>query len=487
MSKFDVHLADAQRSRFLACMIALIIGVLVIAGIFAALSDREPSSQQLVTDDQNVELAMGDNAAQLAQLDQSEFVADPVEAAPTDLVTLEHEFFSSMTSDIDVERTDARVRRGQTFASVLDDIGASRLDAARAISALQPLFSARDLRAGQTLSVFMETVPELGEDGDVLEITRLAGLSFRPDSERTLTVSRTGDTFMAREATQSLRRELVRARGEVDSSLYMAALNAGATDRIVVELANILGFAVDFRTIQPGDDFDIVFERFVNRRGETMRTGQISYLYFDGRGDPLEYYRFEDSEGIIGYYSGEGESARRLLMKMPLNGARVTSSFGMRFHPVLATNRPHNGIDFGAPVGTPIYAAGAGIVERSNRFGSFGNYVRIRHANGYKTIYAHLRGFARGIRSGSRVQQGQTIGYLGATGRVTGPHLHYEVHRNGRPLNPMSLNLPTGKTLSDEELVAFQAERDRIAAIRDEAPLANGNDLASASSESEES
>jgi murein DD-endopeptidase MepM/ murein hydrolase activator NlpD len=349
------------------------------------------------------------------------------------------------------------------------------VDAARAIAALEPLFSARELRAGQTLTVFMET-PTFRQiaDDETAGGPQLAGFSFRPDSDRTLTVARTGESFLVREAVPSLQREMVRARGEVDSSLYLSALDVGATDRIVVELANILGYAVDFRTIQPGDGFDVVFERFVNRRGETVRTGEILYLVFDGRGEPLEYFRFEDPEGEIGYYTAEGESARRLLMKMPINGARISSNFGMRFHPVLNRNRPHNGTDFAAPRGTPIMAAGAGVVERANRFGSFGNYIRIQHANGYETAYAHLNGFARGIRAGARVQQGQTIGYVGTTGRSTGPHLHYEVHLNGRPTNPMALDLPTGKTLSDAELRLFAAERDRIIAIRDGAAPAGG-------------
>ena len=488
MSEFDVHLADAQRSRVLGFAIALVVGVLVLLGVIISLGDRGTSGAH-ADEAPIVEIAM--DQADHEVTDVAEAAAD-VETPSATLATnidtnAEHAFFSDMMSEVSVRRTDTRVRRGQTFASVLDDAGASRVDAARAIAALDPQFSARDLRAGQELSIFIETVPDFDADGQIINTQRLAGFSFRPDSERTLTVSRTGDTYRVREATQALRREWVRATGEVSSSLYLAALEAGATDRIVVELANILGFSVDFRTIQRGDDFDIVFERFVNPRGETMRTGAISYVYFDGRGDPSEYYRFEDNDGIIGYYNSEGESARRLLMKMPLNGARISSNFGMRMHPVLNERRQHNGTDFAAPSGTPIYAAGSGIVERANRFGSFGNYVRIRHANGYKTIYAHLRGFARGIRAGSRVQQGQTIGYVGSTGRSTGPHLHYEVHRNGRPLNPMSLNLPTGKTLTDDELSAFEAVRDEIASTRDNAVMADGSALLVAANTGEES
>lgn len=391
------------------------------------------------------------------------------------LIEDEHALFTDAAWRPQVTAHEVTVRRGQTFASVLDAAGAGRVDAARAIAALDPLFSARELRAGQTLTIFMET-PTFAAiaDDETGGAARLAGFSFRPESERTLTVARTGETFRAREAVSALNRELVRARGAVDSSLYLSALDVGATDRIVVELANILGYAVDFRTIQPGDAFDVVFERFVNGRGETVRTGEILYLVFEGRGDALEYFRFESPDGEIGYYTADGESARRLLMKMPINGARISSNFGMRFHPVLRTNRAHNGTDFAAPRGTPIMAAGAGVVERANRFGSFGNYIRIQHANGYETAYAHLNGFARGIRAGARVRQGQIIGYVGTTGRSTGPHLHYEVHLNGRPTNPMALDLPTGKTLTDTELELFAAERERIITIRDGAAPAGG-------------
>lgn len=480
MSKFDVQLASTERSRTLSFMIAIGVGLLVLVGVVFSISERSASvamadSTEFIDEiDANTplpETASPSTASQTLGTDiPAEHAAHIAPAAFS-----EHDFFAAKTNGVSVERVDMTVRRGQTFASVLDRAGASRVDAARAIAALEPLFSARDLRAGQNLSVFMETRQLAALETTADALPRLAGFSFRPDSERTLTVARSGDSFRAREANQALTRELVRVRGEVSSSLYMAAIEAGATDRIVVELAKILGFAVDFRTIQPGDDFDIVFERFVNPRGETQHTGNIAYLYFDGRRDPLEYYRFESEDGP-GYYTAEGESAQRLLMKMPINGARISSSFGMRFHPVLATNRPHNGTDFAAPRGTPIMAAGNGVVERANRFGSFGNYIRIRHSNGYQTAYAHLRGFARGIRAGSRVTQGQTIGYVGTTGRSTGPHLHYEVHLNGRPTNPMALDLPTGRTLEDGEMGAFIAERDRIRDLRDQAPFAGGED-----------
>lgn len=482
MSGFDVHLADARRSRTLLFFAALTGALLLIAGllIFGAGERPAPAREAEATVVASADAAPEPAETSESSLTAAEAAAVVPSAAPAApdlsgraLIEAEHRQFAEVWR-AEIDPLETTVRRGETFAGVLDDAGASRVDAARAIAALESLFSSRELRAGQSLTIFMEH-PRASHfaaaDAMAAEApeSRLAGFSFRPDDERTLTVSRVGDQFRAREAVATLEREIVRARGEVSSSLYLSAIERGATDRIVVELANILGFAVDFRAIQPGDGFDVVFERYVNRRGETVRTGEILYVVFEGRGDPLEYFRFTAPDGEVGFYTADGESARRLLMLMPINGARISSSFGMRFHPVLNTNRAHNGTDFAAPRGTPIMAAGAGVVERANRFGSFGNYIRIQHSNGFETAYAHLNGFARGIRSGARVQQGQTIGYVGTTGRSTGPHLHYEVHLNGRPTNPMSLDLPTGKTLTETELELFEAERGRLIAIRDSA------------------
>jgi murein DD-endopeptidase MepM/ murein hydrolase activator NlpD len=478
MSGFDVHLADARRSRSLIFFVAVGAALVLTVGFLISRDQYDPRLSAQAQTDRVEQIETAADTAPPAPTSAVSAAPQSLLDTPQALVMSEHALFTNADVRPDVQSRDVTVRRGQTFASVLADAGADRIDAARAINALDPLFSARLLRAGQDLTLFFET-PTASElqlaaatDAPVAE-TRLAGFSFRPDQERTLTVSRDGDgQFHAREATASLQREVVRVTGEVSSSLYLSAIELGATDRVVFELANILGFAVDFRTVQPGDPFDVVFERFVNSRGETVRTGNILYVVFDGRGDPLEYFRYEMEDGEVGYYTGEGESAQRLLMRMPINGARISSSFGMRFHPVLNRNRPHNGTDFAAPRGTPVMAAGAGIVERANRFGSFGNYVRIRHSNGYETAYAHLNGFASGIRSGSRVQQGQIIAYVGTTGRSTGPHLHYEVHLNGNPTNPMSLDLPTGRRLESDELSDFMSARDQLIEIRDSAPPA---------------
>ncbi|MCH8489324.1 MAG: peptidoglycan DD-metalloendopeptidase family protein [Oceanicaulis sp.] len=471
MSGFDVRLDDARRSRTLVFFATLALGLIVVVGAlllrFASPGEPGIAAMPVPASASAVE-ALAHTAGEPVMA-ASLAEAAPSLDTPRAVIEAEHALVTAAPLRAAVESLDVTVRSGQTLASVLANAGADRVDAARAIAALDPVFSVRRLRAGQDMTIFFETPPGWDESE-----RRLAGLSFRPDVERTLTVARSGDRFRAREASLTLQREFVRVRGEVSSSLYMSAIEQGATDRIVVQLAGILGYAVDFRTIQPGDGFDLVYEREGNRNGETVRTGDIVYVNFAGRGSPLEYFRYTAPDGEVGFYTGDGEAAQRLLMRMPVNGARISSSFGMRFHPIHQVNRPHNGTDFAAPRGTPIMAAGAGVVERADWFGGYGNYVRIRHANGYQTAYAHLQGFARGVRAGGRVSQGQVIGYVGCTGSCTGPHLHYEVHPNGRPLNPMRLDLPTGRRLTPGELPHFTAERDRLMTLRDSVVFANG-------------
>ena len=187
----------------------------------------------------------------------------------------------------------------------------------------------------------------------------------------------------------------------------------------------------------------------------------------DGQLAKREFYRFTtEDDGLTDFYDANGEAARKFLMKTPINGARLSSHYGKRKHPVLGYTKLHKGTDFAAPRGTPIYAAGNGVIERASRWSSYGNYIRIRHANGYKTAYAHLNGYAKGIKSGKRVKQGDVIGYVGTTGRSTGPHLHYEVLVNGKQVNAMRLDLPTGRKLTGDMLEQFKAEKARIDAIR---------------------
>ncbi len=472
MSGFDVSRADAHRTRSLVAVASLSLSALLL---LALMTGREPTSDAAPLEPVASAESVSADAAQLSVgapvTEQDRVATQPpgmTPARPVDMVALNDAAFSACIRCATAITVEREVPRGGTLAGLLDDAGIDRVEAARAISVLNSVYDLRYLRAGERIRLYVDSLPSDEEDGE--NTLRLNGLSFRPDVERAITVARTwSGEYRARETIAEFEREMVRARGSINSSLYVDALNAGATDRVVVELAGVLAYAIDFqRSIQPGDEFDIVFERFVDEEGSTARTGDIVYARYAGRGEPKEFFRYETEDGIVGYYSAEGASAQRLLMLTPINGARLSSHFSTaRRHPILGYTRRHNGTDFAAPTGTPILAAGNGVVERANRYGSFGNYIRIRHANGYQTAYAHLNGFARGIRAGSRVQQGQVIGYVGTTGRSTGPHLHYEVHRNGTPLNPMTLDLPTGRQLTAAEIPLFEAERDRILAIRD--------------------
>ena len=472
MSGFDVSRADAHRTRSLVAVASLSLSALLL---LALMTGREPTSDAAPLEPVASAESVSADAAQLsvgAPVTEQDGVATQppgmTPARPVDMVALNDAAFSACIRCATAITVEREVPRGGTLAGLLDDAGIDRVEAARAISVLNSVYDLRYLRAGERIRLYVDSLPSDEEDGE--NTLRLNGLSFRPDVERAITVARTwSGEYRARETIAEFEREMVRARGSINSSLYVDALNAGATDRVVVELAGVLAYAIDFqRSIQPGDEFDIVFERFVDEEGSTARTGDIVYARYAGRGEPKEFFRYETQDGIVGYYSPEGASAQRLLMLTPINGARLSSHFSTaRRHPILGYTRRHNGTDFAAPTGTPILAAGNGVVERANRYGSFGNYIRIRHANGYQTAYAHLNGFARGIRAGSRVQQGQVIGYVGTTGRSTGPHLHYEVHHNGTPVNPMTLDLPTGRQLTPAEIPLFEAERDRIIEIRD--------------------
>ena len=250
----------------------------------------------------------------------------------------------------------------------------------------------------------------------------------------------------------------------------------GAPDKVIVQFAQIYAHSVDFqRDIQPGDAFELFFEIYRDHKGNAVKAGDLVFTSFAPRGKTATYYLYKSSDGRESYYDEKGKGAKRMLMRTPVNGARLSSRYGNRRHPVLGYQRKHKGVDFAAPRGTPIMAAGTGTIERSSRYGSFGNYVRIKHSDGYSTAYAHLSKYGRGIKSGRRVVQGQTIGYVGTTGRSTGPHLHYEVLKHGKQINPMALSALSGKPLNKSEIPAFKIRAAEIDDLRQKAPAAMGN------------
>ena len=260
------------------------------------------------------------------------------------------------------------------------------------------------------------------------------------------------------QAIRPIESEFVHAAGIIDDTLYEAALDSNVPLSALDNFMRVMGFSVDFqRQLQRGDAFELVYNKSTDRiTGETLSVGDVHYVGMVLSGKKIGYYRHQNTDGSLGWYDKNGKSAVRTLMRTPVNGARLSSSYGMRKHPISGYNKLHKGVDFAVPTGTPILAAGSGRIEMAGWNGNYGRYIRIRHNNTYQTAYAHLSAIAKGVYAGSQVDQGQIIGYVGSSGRSTGPHLHYEILVNRQQVNPMTINLPTGKNLSDIDRDSFQ-------------------------------
>lgn len=373
-----------------------------------------------------------------------------------DLTRFDYALDSSLITS-EVSQKTLIVKPGDNLGPMLQDNGISGPEAYRITQAFAEVYKPRNVRVGQIFNLHFED-------------DQFRSLSFRPSLEKTVFVDRMGENFEAREIGAEFKYETLAVKSTIQNSLYLDATRLGAPDRVVAQFANIYEYSVDFqRDIQPGDDFEMYFEVARDRKGEIIKSGDLLYTSFSPRGKMLEYWLYEDAKGRENFYDAEGKTAKRKLRATPINGARLSSSYGRRKHPILGYRKMHAGVDFAAPRGTPIMAAGSGTVERANRYGSFGNYIRIRHTDGYKTAYAHLSKFARGIRAGKYVKQDQIIGYVGTTGRSTGPHLHYEVHLNGKKINPRRLSQLSGKPLAKSEMAAFKKRRNEINAQRERA------------------
>ncbi len=352
-------------------------------------------------------------------------------------------------------RRTVTIASGDTLMAVMTRSGSDRTTAHAAITALAKEYNPRRLRPGQALTLQFDPLRE-GANPKRPPLVRLA---FAASVEEEIQVSlNERGRFTAKTIHKPLEVRLHRTDAAIDDSLYLAAKRAGMPPTMIVELIRLYSFDVDFqRDIQPGDHFEVLFEAHYDERGELAKYGDILYAKLRVRKTELPLYRFALKDGNIDYFNDAGHSVRKALMKTPVDGARLTSRFGRRKHPILGYGKMHRGVDFGAPKGTPVMAAGGGVVERAGRYGAYGRYLRIRHNGRYKTAYAHLSAFRRGIKRGVRVKQGQIVAYVGSTGRSTGPHLHYEILVNGKRINPFRLNLPTGRKLKGAELARFQA------------------------------
>ncbi len=276
------------------------------------------------------------------------------------------------------------------------------------------------------------------------------------------------DTFNNEILSIQLEKNIIYKENIILQSLYGAATAENIPANIIIDFARIYGFQVDFqRDIRKKDKFQIMYEIFLNEKKEIIETGDILFANLELSGQDNSLYYF-DKEGSEGHYDKNGKSVKKALMKTPINGARLSSPFGMRKHPIDGFNKMHKGTDFAAPMGTPIMASGDGVIKKAGWCGGGGNCVKIRHNSTYQTVYAHMSKFARGIKTGVRVKQGQTIGYVGSTGKSTGPHLHYEVIVNGKKVNSQKLKLPSGKILKGNNRKLFETKKIKLDVLKSE-------------------
>lgn len=361
-----------------------------------------------------------------------------------------------------------RVSRGDTLVKMLTDIGVPIAEAHDAVDALRRLFNPRALQIGQTITVTMATDTESTEQPSLLQ------LALRPEAERDVSVQRGDDgSFDAKEVRYALTTTRAKYGGIIEDSLFASGQAAGTPVPILQEMIKAFSHDVDFqRDIHPNDSFEVMSERIWTSDGRLAREGKILFAELVLRGKRTAFYRFKPEGGEEEYFSPDGQSIVKALLRTPIDGARLSSGFGMRSHPILGYSRMHAGVDFAAPTGTPIYAAGNGTVEFAGVKSGYGNFIQIRHNNRYATAYAHMSGFARGMRVGQRVRQGEVIGYVGSTGLATGPHLHYEVRVAGKPVNPVSVSMPIGPKLAGKDLARFRELMARI--DKERATMPNG-------------
>ena len=355
------------------------------------------------------------------------------------------------------ESVNVEVRPGETLQDAVVRSGVAESEARQVVGILSGVMDTVNIRAGMD---FIASVarPE-GRRGPA----RLVGLSMRTGQAKTITVSRTFDgALRLREMAEEVREETTVACGDMQGSFHESASRVGANSAIVSQASKLFAHKIDFsRDIKAGDPFCLVFDRKVTSSGRTIEAGDLQYAEVKG----MKFYGFTKVDGKTMFFDDLGKNIKSALLRTPVDGARITSRFGFRRHPILGYNKMHQGIDFGAGHGTPILAAGDGVVEMAGRYGGYGNWVKIKHAGGYSTGYAHMSRYAKGIRPGVRVAQGQVIGYVGSTGRSTGPHLHYEIFFKGARINPIGAKVPTGSVLSGADIARFKASKGRIDAL----------------------
>jgi len=352
-----------------------------------------------------------------------------------------------------------KIKSGETFDKILSDYSIDKEEVKILKESLLKKININKLNTNQKIQITLDQTNNKIKEF-IFKISNTEKVYLSRDDENT--------KFNQEILTIKLDKKIIYKENIILQSLYKASTDQSIPPNTIIEFARIYGFQVDFqRDIRKEDKFQIMYEVFIDKNKKVIETGKILYanLKLSGQDNPLYYFNEEDHEG---HYDKNGKSVQKALMKTPINGARLSSSFGMRKHPIDGFNKMHRGTDFAAPKGTPIMASGNGIIKKVGWCGGGGNCIKIRHNSTYETVYAHMSKFARGIKNGVRVKQGQIIGYVGSTGKSTGPHLHYEVIVNGKKVNSQKLKLPSGKILKGNKRELFETNKIRLDVLKSE-------------------
>ena len=352
-----------------------------------------------------------------------------------------------------------KIRSGETFDKILEGYSIEKSEINKIKNSLKKKVNLNKLNTKQIIQFSLDKTNNKIEEF-TYQVSNTQKIYLKRNIQQ--------DNFSKEVVSIKLEKKIIYQENLIVQSLYKAATDQKIPANIIIEFAGIYGFQVDFqRDIRKNDKFQIMYEIFLNEKNEIVETGEILFanLKLSGQDNNLYYF---DKKGSEGHYDKNGKSVKKALMKTPINGARLSSPFGMRKHPIDGYNKMHRGTDFAAPMGTPIMASGDGIVKKAGWCGGGGNCVKIKHNSTYQTVYAHMSKFARGIKPGVRVKQGQTIGYVGSTGKSTGPHLHYEVIVNGKKVNSQKLKLPSGKILKGEERKLFETNKIKLDVLKSE-------------------
>ena len=434
------HLRKAKNHKV---MTASYIVAILLAFILSFAHNNDVNAS--ITPSDSLNYSMLENA--LNSGDNSVFAGDSLENVKSLFDMVNRKFSKRIEKELVVQR-------GDTLISIFNRIGFDKDAANDLYATAKPYYNPRTLQAGQKINV------SLLVDSEDAHLVSMESFVLPESSTSRLVIEKNDNgTYVARKDQDELVDEVNSITGKINGALSVSMRRAGISGKIIANFSSIFSRSVNFRKdIHQGDTFKIIYEQQLNPKGQVVRTGNILYAALKMRNNMIELYRFKDSNGNVDYYNAKGLATRRTLHRKPLafQRARISSPFGRRYHPILKQYKTHWGVDYAAPKGTAIYAAGEGIVESAKYFGGYGNYIKIRHNSEYSTAYGHISSFARGIRSGVRVKQGQVIAYVGSTGRSTGNHLHFEIIQNGRRINPLTAKAAAGADLAGRNLQNFK-------------------------------